>query len=342
MPDRIPIALSNSYHDVLEGLRDQQIMGLIREEGNFTKKIVKGKTYWYHQYTEAGTRKQTYIGAETPDLLARIERHNKAKITEDHRADLIRAITRSGVIPPIQGAVGSVLAGLADSGIFRLRAVLVGTAAFQAYPAILGVRFKSMASFTTEDVDVAQSRAISVAVEDASAPPVLYALKRVNPNFEAILKPGRGVSATSYAAGSLKVEFLTPSRGPVEDAPVSLPALGTQAQPLRFLDFLIYDEMPAAILWGSGILVNVPEPARFAWHKLIISQRRPAFAQAKARKDVLQAQLLFDAMIEDGGREIARIWRELALPGRKTWQEIAMGGFAQMTAEVQEKVRPLI
>ncbi len=74
-------------------------------------------------------------------------------------------------------------------------------------------------------------------------------------------------------------------RGPTEDAPADLPALGTGAQPLRFLDYLIYHEQPAAILYGSGALVNVPDPARYAWHKLIISQRRMVNRE-KVRKDI--------------------------------------------------------
>lgn len=88
-----------------------------------------------------------------------------------------------------------------------------------------------------------------------------------------------------YLCGSVKVEFLTPMRGPTEDAPADLPALGTGAQPLRFLDYLIYHEQPAAILYGSGALVNVPDPARYAWHKLIISQRRMVNRE-KVRKDI--------------------------------------------------------
>ena len=56
-------------------------------------------------------------------------------------------------------------------------------------------------------------------------------------------------------------------------APASLPAIGTHAQPLRLLDFLIYEEFPAALLYDAGLLVNVPSPARYAIHELIVAQR---------------------------------------------------------------------
>jgi hypothetical protein len=45
---------------------------------------------------------------------------------------------------------------------------------------------------------------------------------------------------------------------------------------------------------GGGVLVNVPHPARFAVHKLLVAQDRAAAFQAKSRKDVAQAaQVLF-------------------------------------------------
>ena len=37
------------------------------------------------------------------------------------------------------------------------------------------------------------------------------------------------------------------------------------AQPLRFLDHLIEDTQPGAVLGGSGVLVNVPRPGPFAF-----------------------------------------------------------------------------
>lgn len=49
---------------------------------------------------------------------------------------------------------------------------------------------------------------------------------------------------------------------------------------------------------GGGVLVNVPSPARFAIHKLLVAQDRPAAFQPKARKDLVQAALLIDALDE--------------------------------------------
>ena len=89
--------------------------------------------------------------------------------------------------------------------------------------------------------------------------------------------------ATSYVAkGGVRVDFLTPNEGPDTDAPQMLPALKTNAQPLRFLDFLIRAPAPAVVLHASGVYVYVPAPERYAVHKLILSLYRPAVA---ARRD---------------------------------------------------------
>ena len=61
----------------------------------------------------------------------------------------------------------------------------------------------------------------------------------------------------------------------------------------------IEDNQFAAIAFRSGILVNVPAPARFAVHKLVVSRRRPSAQQVKARKDIQQATELFNILIED-------------------------------------------
>jgi hypothetical protein len=47
--------------------------------------------------------------------------------------------------PPV-APIGDVVAGLARAGVFRLRSVLVGTVAYQSYPAILGVELSKLAS----------------------------------------------------------------------------------------------------------------------------------------------------------------------------------------------------
>ena len=78
------------------------------------------------------------------------------------------------------------LAALAASGVFWLRAVLVGTPAYQTYGPMLGARMPS-ASLMTEDIGVAQFRDIGVAVGER-LPPVLETLRRVEASFEPVVR----------------------------------------------------------------------------------------------------------------------------------------------------------
>ncbi|MFC7557710.1 GSU2403 family nucleotidyltransferase fold protein [Pseudoroseomonas wenyumeiae] len=96
---------------------------------------------------------------------------------------------------------------MADAGVFRLRAVLVGTVAFHAYAAMLGIKL-GPASFTTEDVDVAQFRSISIAVEDET-PDMLNILRQVDPDYEALPSLYPMAPPTRYRTRGVKVEFLT-------------------------------------------------------------------------------------------------------------------------------------
>ncbi len=61
---------------------------------------------------------------------------------------------------------------------------------------------------------------------------------------------------------------------------------------------------------GEGVPVNVPSPGRFALHKLWVSRRRDVTDQAKAAKDLLQAQQILDVLVEDRPGDLAAAWEE--------------------------------
>ncbi len=73
---------------------------------------------------------------------------------------------------------------LASGGFFRLRGVLIGTAAFQTYAGLLGVRLPA-AAVLTGDADIAQDYAISREVEDM-LPPIVDLLQNVDPSFRPV------------------------------------------------------------------------------------------------------------------------------------------------------------
>lgn len=348
----LALGLQTAYADLLEKVQDADFQHQTQgaPAGSFQKKTIKGRNYWYAQVKDSmtGRYKQKYIGPETPDLLHRINEHKAQKENARLRRDLVRALTRSGAVPIPNPAISQVIRELALSGIFGLRAVLVGTVAYQTYGPMIGVKLGATASFT-EDVDIAQFRSISIAVDD-SIPAILGVLKNVVPSFEPVTKTLHDKHTISYISGSiplsggrqerLKVEFLTPMRGPEEDGVGLLPALGTAAQPLRFLDFLIYQEQKALILDRDGILVNVPDPTRYALHKLIVSQRRSNIA--KSQKDIKQADFLLDALTDIRPNDVSDYWDEFALHGRQKWQKIAWDAISTLSPQVQAKFQHVI
>ena len=316
---RAPLTVQTLYAELDQQVRDQATADIVHQQGSLVAKEIKGRRYWYHQQRIEGRQVQRYIGPETPELLERLEEHQAAKSLEADRRTLVRSLHAAGFKGPDR-RTGQILRALADAGVFRLRAVLVGTAAFQVYGPMLGAVFPAAIAMTG-DIDVAQFRSISIAVEDATGP-IEDVLQRVDPAFTSI--PGLSRHPPSaYRAGSFKVEFLTPIRGPEEDDRTPLPAVGTWGQPLRFLDFLIYREVEAAVLHDAGIAVRVPDPVRYALHKLIVSQRRRDLA--KARKDRAQAHQLLEFLVEDRRHDVVETWTELCARGAK-WTSLAQAG----------------
>ncbi len=327
---RLPLALQTAYADLLDKVRDDQLRNMMTPEGGLVKKKVKGRTYWYVQKTGPdGKQIQSYLGPETPELRERIARFTELKEQDRERRQIVRALTRGG-LPAPTALMGRVVRALADAGVFRLRAVLVGTLAYQTYAPLLGIRLKS-ASVMTEDVDVAQFRSVSIAIGDRLPESVFDALRSVDETFRPVSKTLHEGKPVAYRAGGLRIEFLTPMQGPEEDEPGLLPALGTPSQPLGSLDFLIYQEIEAAVLYGPGILVRVPDPSRYALHKLVLAERRKA--SPKARKDLIQARTLIEALIEDRPDDLMDLWVELAARGPK-WRELAEASLKRLPNEL--------
>jgi hypothetical protein len=114
----------------------------------------------------------------------------------------------------------------------------------------------------------------------------------------------------------------------------ALPALQTGAQPLRFLDFLIYEPEPAAILHSAGVYVHVPAPERYAVHKLIVSRRRHEGA-AKRDKDLQQAEALLEALAAKRPHELKFVWEEANNRGPR-WRKFLEKGLSQIAPQIRD------
>jgi hypothetical protein len=204
---------------------------------------------------------------------------------------------------------------------------------------MLGLKLPS-ALLQTEDVDIARFTAISVATGDQT-PPMLEVLKDFDRSFREAPNAAGHEFATSYTAhGGLRVDFLTPNAGPEVSHPQRLPALQTDAQPLRFLDFLIHTPEQAVVLHKSGIYLLVPAPERYAVHKLIISMRRPVGA-AKQAKDLHQAQTLIEALSEKRPEDLRLVWEEAFEKGPK-WRTLLLRGMSRLESNSRDLLLKIV
>lgn len=324
MSQPVPLPIQTMYAELSERAQLGQMAEDFDPAGLFIKRTHQGRHYWYFRSaTIGGSRHDTYVGPDSPELEQRIARHRIEKSGYKERRTLVSALIRSGLRGP-DARTGRILEALAKAGVFRLRAVLVGTAAYLTYPGLIGAKLPATNAMT-DDLDLAQFRGISIAIEDQVEIPFLDILRGVDPDFQPltpIFAPGR---ASRFAlTDRYRVDILTPMQGPSDDSLVALPALKADAQPLRFLDFLIYQEVRAVSLWGAGIPINVPAPERYALHKLLVSRLRIASpdSQAKAGKDIRQAGELIAVLAAQRPYELRDIWEELAARGPK-WRRLA-------------------
>ncbi|OAP37017.1 GSU2403 family nucleotidyltransferase fold protein [Sinorhizobium americanum] len=310
--------------------------------GRFVKVKVKDRDYWYFDQPDGeGGQRRKYVGpVEDPEIKKRVEDFSTIKTDFRTRRRLVSSLTRDGGLLAADRNSGVIVEALAAAGLFRLRAVLVGTLAFRTYSGLLGVRLPSTA-IMTGDADFAQDYAISAGVMD-SLPPILELLQSIDPTFRAVPSLA-GAETTAFINGEgYRVEFLTANRGKDEylDKPAEMPALGeASAQPLRFMDFLIREPVRTVLLYGSGVSVLVPDPARFAVHKLIVASRRHATSALKRDKDVMQAGILVEALLQTRrSSDLAMVYIEAWERGPQ-WQEGIKLGAAMLPNERKDQLR---
>jgi hypothetical protein len=181
--------------------------------------------------------------------------------------------------------------------------VLIGTHAFAAFGPMLGLRWKD--HHYTNDIDIAHGgRSMALALRPDDAAQAHDALTFDGGFVPSVLEDGScGVTYRDSKNATFEIDFVVPYVG--VDDPVEVQALSVKAKPLRFLEFLLEDTQPAVALAPSGasLLVRVPNPARFAAHKLIVATLRGPHEATKAIKDLAHFKALADVLPEEDLRE---------------------------------------
>jgi hypothetical protein len=323
------------FSDLVQKAFDADFDENFPENGTFLKQKRGNRDYYYYKAYDTSSgdgptkTKLKYVGpADDPEIAKRVGAFQRSKTGYRTRREIAAKLRRAG-FPSPPHLEGLVVAELARAGIFRLRAILVGSVAYQTYGGVLGVRLPDEL-VTTEDVDIAKFYGISIFI-DETMPDLESVLKKVDSTFAPSFSPDEPklFSAFTNAAG-FKVEFLTPNRGDkgLSTRLSAMPSLGPSvgAQVLRFLDFLIHEPIRSVVLHGAGVPVLVPAPERYAVHKLIVATVRNISSPDKARKDINQAAALIHAFDNaKRGSDLGFAWMEAWERGSKWRRRLGVG-----------------
>jgi len=293
--------------------------------GSFASKTVKGHRYWYYQFTQpSGKLRQLYVGPDSDPVKALIEGSSQPPV-----AAVLGPLARSAAVLGCAEVLPKhlrVLSRLADYGFFSAGGVLVGTHVFLAFGNSLGVRWGDVSR--TQDVDLAHAgKNLALALPSDIRIDTVAAIDSLQMGLLPIqgLDGNNGASWLNPRDPEFRLDFLTTLHRGV-DEPYLHPRLQVVLQPLRFMEFLL-EEVEQAVLFAGefAVVVNLPNPARYALHKLLVAAERRGAFQAKAAKDLAQAGMLLAVLCERREAEEQELWQNLLGRG-PGWRERAEQG----------------
>lgn len=303
---QLPAAAQAAYAELFDVVRHEELSRSIESlSGSFSKKTVKGSVYWYYQFSEIGSgrTRQFFVGPDTEEVRALVERA-RARNTKpvERLAKSAIALGCSATTP----AHFRIIRRLNEVGFFRAGGLLIGSHAFLTYGNALGVDFAHAGSH----IEVALPHELKL--DTRSAIESLESGFLPVPGFRPWHKTASFISKTDR---QLRIDFLAPMIGG-KQTPFEDKALGVNLQPIRFLEFVLEDVSQAAVLSAIGATsVNVPSPARYAMHKLLVFAERRVRNPQKASKDLAQSAALLQSLASYQADELERLWKDIHLRG---------------------------
>jgi hypothetical protein len=286
------------YAEVKERARTEPEL-LPGTPGTLTLRTIKGQGYWYRRY-------KAVAGKEVEDYVCR---QDEAPAQQAMQGRIEAAVWMQSQVRQLRALgmqvadkdVARLLVELHNRQLFAGGLALVGTLAFMSLLNELGA---VAITARTQDIDLARRQALKLAA------PVSFLQTVQATLLEFFPVPGLAPSTPSTSvkrpgAEGLRVDLLVP--GTALGGVIAVPELAWHAQTVPFFDYLLQAPRAGAVLAGGHCIpANLPDPARFVWHKLYSSTRRHSDT-AKARKDLQQAAVLAAVLsdLEDGALEEA-------------------------------------
>ncbi len=308
-------AIQSIYANLLDSVKSD--IGL-PSSGSIVTSVSKGRDYNQHRISYDGT-----------PISLPLEHERANTDGWPNRRKLVSTLLASGANAPDNPTARTI--ELLDAiGCFAFqKSILVGSHAFNAIGNNLGVTWD--AGFETKDIDLGRMVKVSTSPSHKTTEILLKAGFRQVPQLNRKHPPTNFV----HKKNGMKIDFLTPMIGKPDHTPARLHGTDIHAEPIRFMDYLIKEPQEAVILTRNGVLVSVPQSARYALHKCIIYQYRRD--DAKRQKDLLQAQSILTVLEERMPHLIMEAWNDLA------WQEKAMTGISELQdKELKERLIDLL
>jgi len=322
----LPLSAQTAYAQLLDAAQAAELARSISSlQGSFASKQVKGNRYWYFQHTDvAGRLRQIYVGPDNSRTRELVHKHDR-KTSPDRIQQLAKSALALGC-EPILLPHYRVIRRLADYGFFNAGGVLVGTHAFLAYGNMLGLHWGD--SSRTQDVDFAHAgKQMAIALPGDLHVDAHGAIESLAMGFLPVLTIA-GRAGGSYAIPSdpdFQLDFLTPLHRGFEE-PYAHPELKVTLKPLKFMEYLLEDVQQAALFSAEGaVVVNVPHPARYALHKLIVFAERATTRRVKANKDLQQSAALLSYYRATSVWDVDQAWKDLLARG-PGWRDRALRG----------------
>jgi hypothetical protein len=285
MNERLSPSIQTLLADLLQQIETAPVAGTVYQRER------DGIAYHYAKIPIGAGRMDSFIGrVGDPAAEAQVESMALGMELAKARRKTVSMLKSAGLAAPDR-TLGAALDAIAHAGLFRDGAVLVGTMAYQVSEPLVGRRLPAPL-LMTGDLDLAT---VNLAIS-ADPPESMEAiLRRADPTFTAVMQldPRQPAARFRNKQGYL-VDLLSQTRRR-DERPVPLPRLDAGAEPLQHLRWLIENPVPAVALWGAGVAVRVPQPARLAVHKLMVAQRR-GHDRIKRQKDLDQADAMMTAL----------------------------------------------
>jgi hypothetical protein len=303
----IPLHFLTMYADLAQGFEFDDV-----EVGSVVTRKIKGRSYLYLTSKDGASRRQRSLGpADDPEVQAAAKRIAAAAIRARNMRTVVSTLKHKALIPAPTLPMGKVLEVVANAGLFKRGMTLVGTAAYQTYPCILGFRLPNV-SFITNDIDLSVAEFVPGDLDDDME----VILKRADPSFQPRWHPEDKLPKVFEAANGLRVDMLTKA-GRGAPAARKVDGLKCAAAALSFQEYPVEETIETVCLYGRGVQVRVPTPLKYAVHKLIVARRRKELA--KRSKDLVQASVLLRALSEmdemsvqdelDAARSRGKAWK---------------------------------